>query len=396
MATSSLRFIDLFSGAGGLSEGLGYAGWKGVFACESEPQFARCYSTNFPSIMMRNADIQTLDPAKIRKELGMASGELDLVCGGPPYQGFFLETEDDGFADPRTQLYRNFLRFVKVFAPRAVLVEAGSNLLTLAKGETFEDMMVGLERLGYGTDTALLGAHWYGIPQVRWRIFIVGLKGRDVPPNAFPEPENSCKPMPGFYTEFRAKDILRRPGPKAAKGHVTVKEAIGDLPKIANGEKWPAGGGYGTKPSCPYQILARKGSISVANHDAPSLSAVNLERMSHVPPGGNWLDIPDELLTTALLRSRGSDHAEHSDRYGRCSPRGLSGTILSKCDPHWGAFYHYNQERGFTVREAARLQSFPDRFVFTGSQLKQFGQVGNAVPPLLAKAVGQSLKKVLK
>ena len=129
------------------------------------------------------------------------------------------------------------------------------------------------------------------------------------------------------------------------------------------------------------------------NHEAPRLSPINLKRLEYIQPGGNWTDIPDELLPKGMQKARKSDHTK---RYGRVLPDGLASTILTKCDPHWGAFFHYEQNRSFTVREAARLQSFPDHFVFTGNLAEQFAQVGNAVPPLLAQAVGLSLHSILE
>ena len=115
--------------------------------------------------------------------------------------------------------------------------------------------------------------------------------------------------------------------------------------------------------------------------------------MKYIKPGGNWTDIPDDMLPKGMQLARKSDHTK---RYGRVKPDGLASTILTKCDPHWGAFFHYEQERSFTVREAARIQSFPDHYIFIGSQAEQFAQVGNAVPPLLAEAVGLAIKSILQ
>jgi len=122
------------------------------------------------------------------------------------------------------------------------------------------------------------------------------------------------------------------------------------------------------------------------------LSPVNLQRLKYIKPGGNWTDIPHDLLPKGMKQARTSDHTK---RYGRLKPDGLASTILTKCDPHWGAYFHYAQDRSLTVREAARCQSFPDHYIFYGSQQEQFAQVGNAVPPLLAKAVGVAIKAVL-
>ena len=115
--------------------------------------------------------------------------------------------------------------------------------------------------------------------------------------------------------------------------------------------------------------------------------------MTHIPPGGNWTDIPFEMLPKGMQKARQSDHTK---RYGRVAKDGLASTILTKCDPHWGAFIHYEQNRSLTVREAARIQSFPDHYIFNGSLAEQFAQVGNAVPPLLAKAIGECLYNIVK
>jgi DNA (cytosine-5)-methyltransferase 1 len=136
----------------------------------------------------------------------------------------------------------------------------------------------------------------------------------------------------------------------------------------------------------------RKGSRKIYNHVAPFLAPINLERLKHIPPGGSWRDIPMKLLPAGMKAARRSDHTK---RYGRLEKTGLASTILTKCDLHWGAFIHPSQERALTVREAARLQSFPDRFKFQGSRVDQFRQVGNAVPPLLAKAVASAVASML-
>lgn len=137
----------------------------------------------------------------------------------------------------------------------------------------------------------------------------------------------------------------------------------------------------------------RNGSDGVLNHEAPRLGEINIKRMSFIPPGGNWTDIPEDLLPRGMRRARRSDHTK---RYGRVAPDGLASTILTKCDPHWGAYFHYEQDRCFTVREAARIQTFPDSYRFVGSRVEQYEQVGNAVPSLLAAAIGRSTRGVLE
>jgi DNA (cytosine-5)-methyltransferase 1 len=134
------------------------------------------------------------------------------------------------------------------------------------------------------------------------------------------------------------------------------------------------------------------GSKVIYNHVAGALSRQNLERLRHIPPGGSWRDIPSDLLPKGMKRARRSDHTR---RYGRVDPEGLSGTVLTKCDPHWGSFFHSEQDRAITVREAAGIQSFPDTFRFLGSKVSQYVQVGNAAPPLLAEALAGHIRETL-
>lgn len=168
---------------------------------------------------------------------------------------------------------------------------------------------------------------------------------------------------------------------------VTIEDAISDLPPLTN-----AGGSprmpYAGPARTAYQAAMREGCTELTNHEAPRLARQNLERLAHIPPGGSWRDIPPALLPAGMQRARRSDHTK---RYGRPRWDDLACTVLTKCDVHWGAFFHPEQARSLTPREAARLQSFPDRFTFQGSRTEQFVQVGNAVPPLLGAAVGAAL-----
>ncbi len=130
----------------------------------------------------------------------------------------------------------------------------------------------------------------------------------------------------------------------------------------------------------------------VDGHAAPTLGKVNMQRLPYIPPGGSWRDIPHDLLPEGMKRAKRSDHTK---RYGRMTWDGLSCTVLTKCDIHWGAYIHPEQDRAITVREAARLQAFPDWFEFAGSRTEQYVQVGNAVPPLLGKAIGDHLIRLI-
>lgn len=393
MGITSLKMIDLFAGAGGLSEGLSMAGFHSLFATEIVPVYAQTYQRNHPHTMVCNADIRKLDASEIREKLKLERGELDLIAGGPPCQGFSINAPIRTTLDERNHLFKEYLRFIDAFAPRAILIENVPGLVSFNCGSTLKAILEALGELGYGADVRILAAPYYGVPQMRWRTIVLGLRGSELSYGAYPEPVCNAPIKVNFKSTFDGRSIVQIPSSETKDHFVTVRDAIGDLPALKSGEQGEDIKEYLCEPFSNYQRIARIGSIGVFNHKATKLSPINLKRLEHIKPGGNWTDIPKELLPKGMQRAKKSDHTK---RYGRVLPDGLASTILTKCDPHWGAFFHYEQDRSFTVREAARLQSFPDRYVFTGSLVEQFAQVGNAVPPLLAKAVGLSIKSLIK
>ena len=392
MSLQNLNFIDLFAGAGGLSEGLTEAGFHGLFSNEVVSEYTQTYQRNHPSTKVVTADIRFLDPMQIMKNLAIEREELDLIAGGPPCQGFSINAPIRSTLDERNHLFKEYLRFVDAFAPKAILIENVPGLVSFENGATLHAILDSLAELGYGADVRILGAAYYGVPQMRWRTIIIGLRGKNLPSLAFPEPVFHAPIRPNFTATFNGQSLIKAPAPETDSNFVTVHEAISDLPPLKNGEQGERIKQYHSDPNCDYQKRARTGSTGVINHEAPRLTDINLRRMKYIKPGGNWTDIPDDLLPKGMQRARKSDHTK---RYGRVDPNGLASTILTKCDPHWGAYFHYEQDRVFTVREAARIQSFPDHFVFTGTQAQQFAQVGNAVPPLLANAIGLAIKSIL-
>ena len=385
--------IDLFAGAGGLSEGLEEAGFHGIFASEIVPQYAETYRRNHFGTFVATADIRTLDAEKVRRDLGMEKGQLALIAGGPPCQGFSINAPVRSVLDQRNHLFKEYLRFVDAFQPRAVLIENVPGLVSFEDGDTLHAILKALGELGYGADVRILGAAYYGVPQMRWRTIILGLRGKELPSSAFPEPVCHAPIKPNFTATFDGHSLIKTPAADIPGNFVSVEDAIGDLPPLVAGEHGEDCKQYRCGPKCDFQRAVRRGSSGVFNHEAPRLSPVNLQRLKYIKPGGNWTDIPHDLLPKGMKMARKSDHTK---RYGRLMPNGLASTILTKCDPHWGAYFHYAQDRSLTVREAARFQSFPDHYIFYGSQQEQFAQVGNAVPPMLAKAVGVTIKAVLE
>lgn len=385
--------IDLFSGAGGLSVGLRESGFNIVAASEIEETYASTFAHNHNGTILYTGDIRELKVDTVLKDTGLARGELDLLAGGPPCQGFSINAPIRSLRDDRNHLYIEFMRFIEQLMPKTVLIENVPGIVSMAKGTVMEAIYSAIEELGYRAHHMILYAAHYGIPQMRWRTIILSSR-KDIELPSFPEPKHRAN---GYGNFTGSRKLCFRLPPEgslldtALKPPVNVQEAISDLPIIENG-----GGSeemdYDKPPCSEYQVNARNGSTKLENHKSPKLHAINLERMKYIKPGGSWRDLPTNLLPAGLQRARRSDHTR---RYGRLQPDGLATTIMTKCDPHWGAFFHYEQDRVISVREAARIQSFPDDFRFFGSLVKQYQQVGNAVPPILAKALGEQIMEAL-
>ncbi len=392
--THPLTSIDLFAGAGGLTEGLSGAGFKCLYANEIVPRHAETFSINHPNSLIETNDIRLIDAARVRSELGISRGELDLLAGGPPCQGFSVYAPIRSVSDDRNHLFREFLRFVEEFQPRAVLVENVPGLVSFQNGATLQAILCALEQFGYQANVKILYAPHFGVPQTRWRTIIIGLRGNSMNSlEAFPDPIYDAPLRVNFTSKFDGKNIIALPGKVKLQRYISTKQAIDDLPALNNGEIGDPVKPYSCLPQNPFQHLMRVGSNGVLNHEAAKLGEINLKRMAHIPPGGNWTNIPLELLPKGMKRARKSDHTK---RYGRVLPDGLASTILTKCDPHWGAYFHYSQDRVFTVREAARIQTFKDSYQFFGSRVEQYEQVGNAVPPLLSLAIGKSIARAIR
>lgn len=387
-----MTMIDLFSGAGGLSLGLQSVGFKSLYANELQDQFARTYALNNQNTFVDSNDIRNVDASFVRRKLGLDRGQLDLVAGGPPCQGFSINAPARSTEDRRNHLFREFLRFVEEFQPGVTLIENVPGLVSFDQGGTLKAIFEALDDLGYTAKVRILYAPYFGVPQTRSRTIIIGTRRSSNAHFSFPQGTYDAPFHVNFKQTFNGTSLLSPPNCSNLTPHITVSQAIDDLPHLTNGEVGSSVKEYRTVAQNPYQSLLRVGSSGVINHEAPRLGHVNLERISHVPPGGNWTNIPMEMLPPGMRRARRTDHTK---RYGRVHPDGLASTILTKCDPHWGAYFHYAQDRVFTVREAARLQSFPDSYTFTGSRSEQYEQVGNAVPPLLGAAVGRSISNTL-
>ncbi|KRB31707.1 DNA cytosine methyltransferase [Mesorhizobium sp. Root172] len=362
---TSLTAIDLFCGAGGLSEGFRQAGYHILAGIDLDAPAGRTFLATHPEATFFCRRIQDVGVSDILNATGLKPGELDVLVGGPPCQGYSVYNHQRGTHDPRAGLFKEYLRLVEGLRPRWLVMENVSGLTSIAQGGIIREIEEGMGGLGYEVSWKILKAEEYGVPQERRRIVFVG--NRIGATNAFPEPTHG----PGLQPL------------------VTIWDAISDLPPLQNGEK-TGPDRYAGPPANAFQRELRKGVKRLTNHSAPKLSPVNEARMKHIPSGGSWRDIPFNLLPEGMKRAKRSDHTK---RYGRPRKTDLACTILTKCDVHWGAYIHPDQDRALTVREAARLQSFPDSFEFEGSRTEQYVQVGNAVPPLLGRKIAQAIKQ---
>lgn len=378
--------IDLFSGAGGLAEGFRQAGFAVVAGSDADVVAGATFRHNFRTASFFECPVSHLDGRELLVDAGLKPGELGCLIGGPPCQSFSYNNHERSRRKARARLFRDYLRIVEAVEPRSIVMENVPGILTVGGGAVVDEIYDALGELGYECEGRVLYAEDYGVPQERRRVFFVatrlGWDDRLFPRGGFgpsPKPAVSSNPYVHRWELKPGESRLRPP---------SVWAAISDLPLVSNGEGEEEGD-YTRIPRTAYQRAMREGADSVFNHVAPSLTRHMLTRLSHVPEGGNWRDIPRRLLPAGMRRARKTDHTK---RYGRLAKRQLCCTILTKSDPHWGSYVHPDEDRAITVREAARLQSFPDRFRFLGTRYKQFEQVGNAVPPLLAAAVGRAVK----
>jgi DNA (cytosine-5)-methyltransferase 1 len=388
-ALASLSTIDLFCGAGGITEGFREAGYTCLYGNDSMPEAIETFLLNHPEAWVEAEDIENVDPAQVRKKLGLGRGALDVLVGGPPCQGFSINAPERFLSDKRNKLFKDYLRFLEEFEPKTFLFENVPGLLSLADGKVFRQIVREFEEHGYHVSSRILFAAHYGVPQERWRLIILGSRTAVIAP---PKPTHYATGRANFRSGGTMTFQLSAADKQRLLPAVTVAEAIGDLPRLAMGEGAETVG-YTSEPQSGYARIMRNPEGVTFNHFGARLAKQNIERMKYVKPGGSWRDIPHQLLPKGMQRARKSDHTK---RYGRLRNDGLAGTVMTKCDPHWGTVFLPDQERSLTVREAARFQAFPDTYRFIGPRVSQYEQVGNAVPVLLAKAIALQIRAHLE
>jgi DNA (cytosine-5)-methyltransferase 1 len=349
---SPLKVLDLFCGAGGFSEGFRNAGFEIIAGIDSNVSALETFSINFPESVAIEKDLSSVQNGDLRNLENLLNKKINIIIGGPPCQGFSIagkRLKDD----PRNQLYKVYLNLIEKLKPKAIVLENVPTILGLYNGEIARQILEDFNNLGYKTESFTLIASDYGVPQNRKRTFFVGIKGNK---------------------------NYKIPAPTTASTPLTTKIALSDLPLL---DKDLGGEGldYVKDPKNDYQKLMRKNSKKLFNHWAVEHKQQTIDIISLVPDGGNYKDLPENLRNTRRVNIA----------WTRMNSKKPCFTIDAGHNHH----FHYKANRVPTVRECARIQSFPDKFRFYGNKTSQFRQVGNAVPPLLAKIIALSLKKFL-
>ena len=366
--------ISLFAGAGGCSLGFGQAGYEVRFATDIDPDAVESYRRNFPRTPCEMADIRDLTADGILKRIGLKPGELDVLLGGPPCQGFSSAGVKSG-DDPRNSLLSHYVRLLEGIRPKWFVMENVEGLLTSGGGLHVRDTVAAFLEAGYSLNVEKVYAQGYSIPQRRKRVLIVGNRlGHDF---TFPEP------------------VTRFSGSIFRKGEVTFACAVGDLPPAGTegDELLP----FREPPRNELQTYLRGDAQNVTDHYSVALSEVQLERVRNLRPGQTMKDLPEHLQHDSFRRRafrRVMDGTPVEKRGG--APSGLkrlfadepSLTITSAATRE---FVHPTEDRLLTLRECARLQTFPDGFVFVGSAASRIQQIGNAIPPMLARVIGEHI-----
>ncbi len=340
------NIIDLFCGCGGLSLGFEQAGYNILLGIDVWEDALKTFRHNHQGSNTLCADLSTLSPEEVNQKI---NGEkVDVIIGGPPCQGFSIAGKRI-VDDERNKLYQSFVRMVEYFKPTAFVMENVPNILSIGEGAIKESIIKDFEALGYTINVQVMLASDYGVPQNRRRAVFVGL-------------------LNGKKFEFPTPSVEQK---------ITSSEALSDLPEGSLVD----GANYICEPLSDFQKEMRRNSKGVYDHKATTHNDKTREIIAMVPDGGNYKDLPLELQQTRKVHIA----------WTRLNSQKPSFTIDTGHRHH----FHYKFNRVPTVRESARIQSFPDDFIFLCSNTSKAKQVGNAVPPMLAKAIAKALTNYL-
>lgn len=371
------KIVSLFSGCGGLDLGFEWAGFHSILSSDIDENCQKTFATNFPEVPFLCGDLS--DFQKEDFDNIIKNQEVDVIIGGPPCQGFSLANKNRNKVneDPRNKLFYEFVKTIHWYNPKAFVMENVKGLLSMQSGKVIQQIQYEFENaglFGYEVRTKVLKASDFGVPQSRERVIIIGIR-KDL----------------GLIPEFPEKNIEKE---------VSVAEAISDLPQINAGE----GEEYQEYPMLPqndYQKLMRKKAKKVRNHIAMKHTQRLIERFKAIKHGENLLDVWETHGAMQRGNPTEKSKVKFSQNNQRLFPDKPAPTIAASFQSN---FIHPFLDRNFTAREGARLQSFPDDFIFEGMRTKmswekglsQYQQIGNAVPPLMAFEIAKVLKSILE
>ena len=348
VATEKPIIVELFCGCGGTSLGFEMAGFEAVLGCDIHAPSIETFQQNHPNSATILGDVKKVDPYKIKEMLN--GRPLDVIIAGVPCQGFSLNNRKRHEGDDRNLMYKEFVRFIEVLNPKVIVLENVSGMKSV--GNFVEEIEKELSSAGKMTvKSKMLFAPDYGVPQKRSRLIFVGVRGK----------------------EFDFKDVIKTHGEGTEFPYVTIKDAIGDLPSLKPKQTITS---YSSEPFSDYQKLMRASNHPILTcHSAPNHPLDTIERIKNTIPG-------EPMYPKFKQRIRLAWDIQ--------SPTQVSGGIRPQFQ-----FGHPQDDRGLTIRERCRIQSFPDDFLVKGGLTQGRVQTGNAVPPLLAKAVALAIKKHL-
>ncbi|HOA80090.1 MAG TPA: DNA cytosine methyltransferase [Defluviitaleaceae bacterium] len=362
-----MNVIDLFAGCGGLSYGFIKNNFNIIKAVEFDPSIAKTYTMNHPKVNMIVDDIKNIDQSKV-----FSKGDADVIIGGPPCQGFSMAGARirNGFIDdPRNYLFKHYFNVVKTVRPKVFIMENVKGIMTMQEGKIFNEI------LRIFSDEKLLDGHPYtvyhrivkavdfGIPQKRERMIIIGTRKKEI----------------DFEVIWqKTKDEIENDYPSYFKP-VTVADAIGNLPHTTDD-----GIIINPEPQTEYQKFLSCNLTTITNHTQTKHSKTAIKRMEQVGNGENFTVLDEKI------------NSVHSGSYGRLCWEDQAPTITTRFDtPAGGRFIHPVENRTLSPREAARIQSFPDDFVFYGNKTSICKQIGNAVPPKISYFLARFVSNII-
>jgi len=372
-----MNVIDLFAGVGGFSTGLINAGFKILYANEIDSQIANSYKLNHKDTIVINSDISNFISLLEKENVNLQKTKINLIVGGPPCQGFSMagkriRKSNTFLDDPRNYLFKEYFKVIQKFEPEFFIFENVQGILSMNNGDIFKEILnifsdnKNFENKGYHLQYKVFNASDYGVPQNRKRLILIGSKYEfDI--------ENSIN---NTINKLINKDLFLKKW--------SIYDAISDLHFI-NESQYCENQEYLIKHQSLYQKYLKRNSKIINNHTIPHHSEKVLDRIKRLKQGENWQSLKEKEEIKSV----------HSGAYGRMKWDDISVTITTRFDtPSAGKFIHPVENRNITIREAARLQSFPDDLIFYGNKTSICKQIGNAVPPLLAEFLGYLITNI--